>query len=442
MAKCRTWRRTSARNRPRTPRACASRSSRTSRQAGRRCVRCSRRRGRCTRRSPRRFGAPAGSRAHRLDRSRPCERTCWRRNRRRRGCRRRRRSRRIRWRHAVVVDAVAGVGGAGKDRHAPVVAVAAVRGEAARGAPVTGDAVRSPNWSPSASGHSETARPSSMAPSQSSSTALQTSARSGWTPRRVSSQSVPHARAPPRPPLQQAASAWSSPSASRTPNVAGSQSSSCAFTSHTSTRPGARFESLSSQSSPPHSVDSWPSPSASGRSHPHRLVASSHVMPSMHGATPGTQPRASADVEDGSQRSKPLQNLPSSQSAETVHATAPSIELASSTREGSAQPEKSTIDATRAHPRMVGTIPRDGKRERRPPLGDRRPVRSQRGLRPGTSSRRRRRRGRGCAGARPWRSGPGARRPGRGGATRARCTARGPSRRAGGPCSGGRRSGS
>ena len=60
----------------------------------------------------------------------------------------------------------------------------------------------------------------------------------------------------------------------------------------------------------------------------------------------------------------------------------------------------------------------------------------------GTSSRRMHRRGRGCAGPRPSRWAPGACRPGRGAARRARCTAPGPSHRAGDPSRGGRPTGS
>jgi hypothetical protein len=102
------------------------------------------------------------------------------------------------------------------------------------------------------------------------------------------------------------------------------------------------------------------------------------------------------------------------------------------------------IPATSVAPRRHRAPVRGRERsrpERRPGRGPR-PVRRRRrrhgglSLR-GTSSSRTRRRGPGCAGGRPLRSGPGAFPRCRGAARRARCTARGRSRRADAPSRGG-----
>ncbi len=63
--------------------------------------------------------------------------------------------------------------------------------------------------------------------------------------------------------LQHFTSTRPSWSMSRRPNVVGSQSSSCVPASHTSTLPGYRLASLSSQSSPPQWMAVCPSPSLS-----------------------------------------------------------------------------------------------------------------------------------------------------------------------------------
>src|SRR5262245_6438310 len=108
----------------------------------------------------------------------------------------------------------------------------------------------------------------------------------------MSSQSPPHTS-----PLQQRASAAPSLSASRKPNVVGSQSSSWPGASQTSSLPGARRSSSSSQSSPPHSTLTCPSPSSSSaHGVVHRSSSSSHTVPSAH-VTSITQPRGSASVD-------------------------------------------------------------------------------------------------------------------------------------------------
>jgi len=124
---------------------------------------------------------------------------------------------------------------------------------------VAAPAVASPCPSPSVSIVNVCSRPSSVAVSQSSSTPLHTSGEVGDTPARVSSQSDPQCMAPLVSALQQSASGTPSESESRTPNVDGSQSSSRMAVSHTSTSPGARFASASSQSSPPQRAALWPS---------------------------------------------------------------------------------------------------------------------------------------------------------------------------------------
>src|SRR5690606_24354933 len=72
--------------------------------------------------------------------------------------------------------------------------------------------------------------------------------------------------------------------------------------------PGKRVGSVSSQSSPPHSVAVWPSPSASTQpiGSTQRAFSSSHTMEAAQGAGPLTQ-------LPFSQRSAPLQKTPSSQ---------------------------------------------------------------------------------------------------------------------------------
>src|SRR5690606_17293538 len=96
-----------------------------------------------------------------------------------------------------------------------------------------GVARRSPKPSRSTSGKKTRSTPSSTDPSQSSSTPLQTSVAPGATLAIASSQSVPQ-----RSPLQHAKSIAPSPSASRSPTVVGSQSSSIPSGSQTSVAPG------------------------------------------------------------------------------------------------------------------------------------------------------------------------------------------------------------
>ena len=105
--------------------------------------------------------------------------------------------------------------------------------------------LESPKPSRSASMKPLTRTISSMVPSQSSSSALQTSAPSGFEVKRASSQSGPQSL-----PLQQALLSKPSPSSSMPPRVVGSQSSSRPAASQSSTLPAKTSASSSSQSVP------------------------------------------------------------------------------------------------------------------------------------------------------------------------------------------------
>jgi len=120
---------------------------------------------------------------------------------------------------------------------------------------MVGVAEASPKRSPSASGQDSTSTPSSTIPSQSWSIVSQLSASFGCTPGFASSQSGPQEA-----PLQHSAETSPSSSASRSPTVGTSQSSSTLL--QTSVTPGLRSASASSQSLPPQAMSMKPLASA------------------------------------------------------------------------------------------------------------------------------------------------------------------------------------
>ena len=99
-------------------------------------------------------------------------------------------------------------------------------------------------------------------------------------------------------PLQHTRELKPSPSKSCCPSVVSSQSSSCA-PSQTSMLPGKRSASPSSQSFPPQTALTWPSPSASVFASQLAHVRVSSSQPCWHGRSPATQPRSSARGEPG-----------------------------------------------------------------------------------------------------------------------------------------------
>ena len=134
---------------------------------------------------------------------------------------------------------------------------------------------------------------------------------------------MPHVRAPSTS-LQHRSPTKPSPSRSK-PTVVGSQSSSWASASQTSALPGKRFGSSSSQSLPPHAMESTPSRSRSPSEQPPTHSSTTSSQRSAHGgAVPGRQPSAFAAGSVGSHDSSPLQKSPSSQSVDRVQVVPPS----------------------------------------------------------------------------------------------------------------------
>lgn len=144
---------------------------------------------------------------------------------------------------------------------------------------------------------------SSTTPSQLSSTRLHTSGKPGWTLALLSSQSASHES-----PLQQRASTKPSRSLSRNPYVVGSQSSSMfSGGSQTSVLLGNLRASRSSQSSPPHSMETCPSPSASASTSQRRGVQ--RVIDELFRATHGRE--TVAERTDRRDRSRVRPSSPS-----------------------------------------------------------------------------------------------------------------------------------
>jgi hypothetical protein len=196
-------------------------------------------------------------------------------------------------------------------------------------------------------------KPSSVFSSQSLSRASQTSGAVGLAVGLASSQSRPHMRSPVLETLQHIAATTPSSSASSSPIVPLSQSSSCASPSQTSAFPGKRMPSASSQSMPPQSSDSTPSMSASGAMPQlltHMSIASSQVWLARHGPAPATHPSRSADALSGSHRSIPLQKSPSLQVVSLAQTS--TVPASSGPIGTSSSPHAASAHASTNQPRM------------------------------------------------------------------------------------------